>query len=289
MNEDQVEQADKVPALIADECPSCGAIREGWYCAVCGERRLKPGDRRLRALFAAAFSTVFDADGRLPRSLAAMLFRPGLLTSEWMNGRRRLWLGPVSLYLLINLLIFIAPPLTDFNLSLREQTELQFWSDSAAELVDTRIAERESDFATEADLYGDVSSEVGKLLLIWHVPFLAFAVAIVSGWKRHYAADYLVWSLHQFTVFLVMISSVAWTVAPLFHWMLPREQAIEALALTWSGLLLVFSVHSIFAAHRAFCPSRWRSVLFGPVLLVAIGLGHASYRLVQFLVAFALS
>ncbi|MEM1143886.1 MAG: DUF3667 domain-containing protein [Pseudomonadota bacterium] len=289
MNKAPEDDTDTATTLVTDQCPSCDAVREGLYCSVCGERRIRADDRRLRALYSTVSSTILDADGRLPRSLVALVFRPGRLTFDWMRGRRRPWLGPVPLYLLINLLIFLAPPLSDFNLSLREQTVYQLWSETAARLVEARIASRNSTFAMEAKRYGDVSSEVGKLLLIWHVPFLALATALVCRAQRHYAADHLVWSLHQFSVFLILIFTAAWTVGPLLQSFVPSAVAANVLSFTWRGLLLVFLAHSVLAAHKAFSPSRWRLVALVPCLLIALLLGPASYRLVQFLIAFALS
>ena len=116
-----------------DTCPSCGAQRTGLYCGHCGEKRLEPQDRGLRTLVATAASNVFETDGRLPRSLYALLFKPGVLSSDWMAGRRTPWLSPVSMFLLINVMVFLAPPLSDFNLSLREQVEYQPWGDIAGE------------------------------------------------------------------------------------------------------------------------------------------------------------
>ena len=47
-------------------------------------------------------------DGRLWRTLAALLFRPGFLTREYFAGRRRRYIRPARLFLVLSLALFAA-------------------------------------------------------------------------------------------------------------------------------------------------------------------------------------
>jgi hypothetical protein len=45
-------------------------------------------------------------DGKLWKTLAALLFRPGFLTREYLAGRRRRYIGPARLFLVSSLVLF---------------------------------------------------------------------------------------------------------------------------------------------------------------------------------------
>ena len=48
------------------------------------------------------------ADSRLWRTIAALLFKPGFLTREFLDGRRARYLPPVRLYLVLSVLFFLT-------------------------------------------------------------------------------------------------------------------------------------------------------------------------------------
>ena len=50
----------------------------------------------------------FSLDGRMWRTLAALLFRPGFLTREYLQGRRRRYIRPARLFLVLSLALFAA-------------------------------------------------------------------------------------------------------------------------------------------------------------------------------------
>lgn len=123
-------------------CPSCGAAFTGPWCAACGERRLGPGMRGLGHYLGEAWQAVSDTDGRLWQSLWTLLRRPGRLTRAWWAGRRRPYLGPVQLFLLVSVAFFLLSPFDLFSTPLRFHLHLDFLQhrDVARELVHRRIA-----------------------------------------------------------------------------------------------------------------------------------------------------
>jgi hypothetical protein len=98
-------------------CANCFAEDAGEYCPRCGERRLRPDDlsatRFLRdvadqiANFRFTFKSV--------RSLRA-LSMPGVLTADYLVGRRSLYLNPLRLYLVCAAIFFLSAPWAGFTL-----------------------------------------------------------------------------------------------------------------------------------------------------------------------------
>jgi len=87
-------------------CDDCGAAVSGRYCAACGQR-LEPPVHSLWHFTQVATEDLTHADSRLWRTLAALLFRPGYLTREFLAGRRARYLPPVRLYLVISVVFFL--------------------------------------------------------------------------------------------------------------------------------------------------------------------------------------
>jgi Protein of unknown function (DUF3667) len=94
-------------ATATKHCRNCGADTFGEFCAVCGqETRVKLPTARV--FLREAMGRYVALDGRLWRTLAALLFRPGFLTREYFQGRRRRYIRPARLFLVLSLALFAA-------------------------------------------------------------------------------------------------------------------------------------------------------------------------------------
>jgi hypothetical protein len=94
------------PAPTVPRCDNCGASVPGRYCGTCGQR-LEPPVHSLWHFIGVATEDVTHADSRLWRTLAALLFKPGFLTREFLDGRRARYLPPVRLYLVLSVVFFV--------------------------------------------------------------------------------------------------------------------------------------------------------------------------------------
>jgi hypothetical protein len=99
--------ASGAPPTIARRCRNCGAAAPGAYCPACGQdtrERLPTFGQFMRD----ATGRYVALDGKLWKTLAALLFRPGFLTREYLAGRRRRYIGPARLFLVSSLVLFAA-------------------------------------------------------------------------------------------------------------------------------------------------------------------------------------
>lgn len=111
-----------VPAIAGDTCPSCGATVTGEWCARCGERLLREEHLSARHFFREVREDVLDLDGRWLRSLWLVLTRPGFLTLEALQGRRRLYLGAFRMYLAVFALLTLVSPWMTTQAEQRQQS-----------------------------------------------------------------------------------------------------------------------------------------------------------------------
>jgi hypothetical protein len=89
----------------AQACRNCGAHAVGNYCATCGQETalaLPSAGTFLRE----AAGRYVALDGRMWRSLHALLFRPGFLTREYFAGRRRRYVRPARLFVALSIAFF---------------------------------------------------------------------------------------------------------------------------------------------------------------------------------------
>jgi len=103
------------PAPEAPEihtCRNCGAKLQGNFCHMCGQ---KDSDyRRPYWTFVEDFSdNVFSKDSRLWRTLGYLLFLPGAMTREYIQGRRIRFLPPIRTFLISIVLFFLTVNLLD--------------------------------------------------------------------------------------------------------------------------------------------------------------------------------
>src|SRR5262245_51644825 len=79
-------------------CSSCAQPLSGRYCSQCGEEALDRNKLTVRHFVAhTLLHEGLHLDGKIWRTLRALLFRPGFLSAEYGAGRRRPYVNPVRL------------------------------------------------------------------------------------------------------------------------------------------------------------------------------------------------
>ncbi|NYE63138.1 hypothetical protein FHW58_004366 [Duganella sp. 1224] len=92
-------------AAAPENCANCDTPLGGHYCSNCGQEAVlhHASTREFLHEFIGHYVAL---EGKLWGSLARLLFRPGLLTNEYIRGRRVRFVQPLRLYLSFSLLFF---------------------------------------------------------------------------------------------------------------------------------------------------------------------------------------
>jgi uncharacterized protein DUF3667 len=88
-------------------CLNCGTPLRGPFCAGCGQRDVPPYPS-VRELAIDAISEFSGWDGRLSQTLRTLIRRPGVLTREFLEGRRARYISPLRVYLTASLVYFVV-------------------------------------------------------------------------------------------------------------------------------------------------------------------------------------
>jgi hypothetical protein len=102
-------------------CPNCNGMlhAEANFCAVCGQPRTDLRDHSVWRLMVDSVGDFFHFDSKFFRTIGHLLFRPGFLTVEYLQGRRARYFQPFKMFLFVSVIYFITaglmrsePPVT---------------------------------------------------------------------------------------------------------------------------------------------------------------------------------
>jgi hypothetical protein len=99
-------------AVSTENCLNCGEVLTGQHCSHCGQHA-KVRVLSLWGLMKDVIGDLLDADSRVWRTLVPLAFRPGLLTQEFLRGRRARYTPPFRMYLVLSLVFFVLASLSD--------------------------------------------------------------------------------------------------------------------------------------------------------------------------------
>ena len=89
-----------------ESCLNCGEVLHGAFCSACGQRDIPPSPTS-RELARDAFEDISGWDGRFASTIRALIAKPGMLTREFLEGRRARYITPVRLYLAASVVYFL--------------------------------------------------------------------------------------------------------------------------------------------------------------------------------------
>lgn len=191
-------------------CPSCRSTTATTYCPACGERARDPRELTLPGLLGQAFEAFTNIDGRLLHSFRNLLTRPGALTVAFIEGRRKPFLGPFSLFVVANVVFFAVESLTRglvFSTPLDSHLHTQPWSDMIRPVVESRVAAQHMTVALYAPRFdGAIALHARSLVLLMALAFAPLP-AIVFRRQHHPFAAHAVFSLHFYAFVLLILTA----------------------------------------------------------------------------------
>ncbi|MFL5538836.1 MAG: DUF3667 domain-containing protein [Longimicrobiaceae bacterium] len=266
----------ELPAGVTDAepCPSCGTPLAGEFCHGCGERRRAPEELSLRHSVREFVDDMFDVDSRALRSLRVLLFRPGELALEYIQGRRRPYLGPLRMYLTVfavTLFVLLLLPQTQPEGSNRLVALMRQGVHALA------VRRGMTDAAMEKALQDITAQHVTWLSVLIPLVFAGFLFLCFRR-RRRWFGEHLVFATHFATInflmalFLIplqlvllrfgketatLVTGIA--VFPLFWWMVVGVRRMYGSGWTgavgWSLLLVLvaFPIAQTLTSGLALC------------------------------------
>jgi len=268
-------------------CPNCGIALTTPFCPGCGERPIGAIDLSLKGIAAQLTKTIAGVDGRVLRSVRALLLQPGSLTLAYAEGRRKPFIGPFQLFLLANVVFFAVQSLTHtrvFSSSLDSHLHHQDWSALAQELVGHRLAAANTTLDRFAPLFDRaVVLHAKSLVIAMAVPFALLLPIVFLGRRRPFSI-HVVFSLHLYA-FLLLLFCVALGIAAVDVFFGGGGLASARIDNVLTGLILAGStVYLYLASGRVYGVAGWSRIARSLLLALAVGVIVVGYRFAIFVV-----
>lgn len=159
-------------------CRNCGSPLYGEHCYACGQPT-KGLVRHFSSILGDVADTIFNIDGRLLRTLPALLLKPGFLTREYLEGHRVRYVSPVRLFVFLCIATFFAAKLATPSFEIGRDDAVRvagtdavvidpdqregFEEIDTVEGVEARLAEVRAEMATRREEAKDVPGVVAVL------------------------------------------------------------------------------------------------------------------------------
>lgn len=132
-----------------EACLNCGTRLAGPHCHACGQRAHV--HRTLSAFFHDLLHGVLHFEGKTWRTLPLLLWKPGKLTREYIDGRRASYVSPIALFLFVVFLSFAVFSLIGGSKAFEPEADALEQVKSAYATNETQLAALRRDRETEND------------------------------------------------------------------------------------------------------------------------------------------
>ncbi len=271
-------------------CLNCSTKHQGRFCSFCGQKVIEAHERTIPYFIYQFFGSAFFLENNFLKNLWNLLARPGRLPLDFIEGRRKRWMTPFSLFLLINLFYFWYSPLTDLNLSLGEQLNQPHHQSLANHLVNHKLAKERISLEEYMERYNQKSTNYANSLFILQVPIFAAFLALIFMRKKLFYADHFIYALY-FSAFILLAALLQVAIFYLLHSIhnsfYTSDVEINA---TWKITGAIYGLwilaHTFFSLKRTYSQKTWQACVALLPVLLAFVLTHFLYRTILFLIIF---
>jgi uncharacterized protein DUF3667 len=280
------------PEDLAAGCPSCGQSSTGRFCSACGEDKRRNKNYSLVSHLGEAFKVVTNIQSGFLRSFRALITRPGLLTSEYFAGRRKLYLKPLQLFLFCNIIFFFVQSYTRFNTlstPLYVHTHQLPYSGYARAKVNKVILDRGTTFKDYQVRFDAIIESHSKTLVVLMIPMFALLLLVLYWRAGRYFVEHLVFSIHFFSCFLLFLSAnllLTTVIVSVARRVTTHLAVFENDLLLIMPLLVACLIYMLAAVRRAYKQGWMITVLKCLILVPGIMFIVQLYRFCLFFTAF---
>jgi predicted RNA-binding Zn-ribbon protein involved in translation (DUF1610 family) len=272
-------------------CPSCADPEIRRYCPTCGEKQISEEDLSLRRFAGEAIHTFTNLESSVFRTFGSLVARPGHLTVEYLDGRRKRYIRPLQLFILCNVLFFILQPYIGLDLLTTPLSTHfhHFYGALARDLVESRIAARGITLEEYAQEFNRTVALQARSLVVLMVPIFALLVYAMDGSVRRYFVEHLIFSLHFYSFFLVFTILFSGALAVLFYLLISTGFGRAAIllqlhqdSLATVTFLITLGGYFTVAARRVYGRAWWLRVIKGAALSLGVFVVLLLYRFMLF-------
>jgi hypothetical protein len=302
------------------ECLNCGTPLQGPFCHYCGQP-----DKNLMRFFPVLMRELLedfmDFDSRFMRTLKPLLFLPGKLTRDYLDGRRFRYVPPLRLYVFTSIAFFFIAALLSTDLiefdaergqkedSGEEHGPMEFnfngepWDretnplilplmpDFVNEWINDEIEQspqKGKEIEANPDLINDKIFDVLPATMFVLLPIVALLFKFWYLFAKKYYVEHLIFALHNHS-FIFVCLLLTLLLSALAGWREPAEEGPLTTATTWinTAIMIWIPVYLLLSLKRVY-RQGWPMTLakysvIGISYIVLLGFTTAFVALLSFL------
>lgn len=277
-------------------CVNCQAPVHDKFCSFCGEKKFNQDLLSYQKLLKQLVESLTDIDGRVICSFRLLLLKPGQLVNDYSNGIRKNRLNPFQIFVLANIVYFLALSLTGqntFNTPLEVHLNATnfFHRELAIEWVNQYVRASELTYDEYRELFNQKIELQSKTLIILIIPIFAMMLIPLFFKQKFIGVKALILSTHFFAFVLIFQLAYALSVSNLIA-LLENYLDFELRGLVnteWFNsfaLLLGLLAYLYFTIKRVFIGDWWSHLL--KTLLLGVGIYYSIllYRSLLFFITY---
>ncbi|HEY9046299.1 MAG TPA: DUF3667 domain-containing protein [Ohtaekwangia sp.] len=246
-------------------CKSCGNTFVGLYCNLCGEKIIEPQERQIKSVMGHLLVASTIVDNKFLKSLWYTVAKPGLLSREYVDGRRVMYMRPLQMFFILNLIYFLFPVLQMFNSSLYTQLHVLPHSKLAQKVVAGILKKDGMTMQGFELMYNDKTTSLAKLLVVVFVVLASLPLSLIFRKKNRYFTDHVAFSV-ELTSFNLAINAIALSllfalINAIFRFSHSSSYGIYLNDLTLTIIFVSTNLYYIFYAARTFYSQRGKRLI----------------------------
>ena len=185
--------------MTIETCKNCGEQLQGAYCHSCGEQVVTSNDFSLKTLLNQIVDGLFNIDSKVFRTFKHLLFKPGTLSINYIEGIRKPFMKPIQLFLISNVLFFLLLTQADI---LRIPADYYF-SDRRAEYIRNAIKDTGLSEIELRQAYEKKSTDFSKAAIFLMIPLLTLVLALLFLKSKPFFGMHLIFAMHYISFFFL--------------------------------------------------------------------------------------
>lgn len=269
-------------------CRNCQTQLQGPYCHKCGQNLFIGSKRTFGELSISTLENIFAFDNKILTTLKLLLFFPGKLTKEYINGRIVRYVHPSKLFWFISLIFFtvLTMSIKQNNINIKKEGNISNMientqSNPGKEKYNAEIKIGKADTEKidqtvkqiialpENVTFQNYISTYSPYVAFLLIPFFAFLLFIFYRNRSYYYADYLAFALHLHS-FAFIIFSIYLGLGMIFG-----NLKLESIVFFYIPM-----IYFIIASYTVFRPGKISliakslsiAIIFGFMILIVLAL-----------------
>jgi Protein of unknown function (DUF3667) len=248
-------------------CPECETPLTGKYCHECGEKPPDAHDLTLKHFFQHGLHELTHFDSKIFRTLRTLIFDPGVLTADYLAGRKKRYVAPLRLFLVIFAISFFL--YTRPGVALYDIRFVLSANGPGNPLEKTLEQRAEKMHMSKEALFDRLNEHWQHDLTFFQLgDVFVFAVFLAAVNWRRYFVEHLIFSLHTLS-FAFLYGCAMW----FYYWRFGFKQNF-VLVLIFVAILLVYLWRAL---PRVYATSGWNALLRAFLLMIGLEISRAFF------------